>query len=173
MLAMRALARARLELAAGEPDTALAAAREAVDLSASGVSSSLAAAAFEVALASAYRVGDGAALAEFSERLDRHPLSRRLPWGRAVRARFRALAGEADQFAEAERLFREAGMRFHLAVVLLEHADAASSAGDGDPEPLLAEARAIFDELRAAPWLERADALAERLRTTPLEAARG
>jgi hypothetical protein len=41
-------------------------------------------------------------------------------------------------------------------VTLLEHAES----GLGETEPLLAEAREIFDALEATPWLERLDALA-------------
>ena len=51
-------------------------------------------------------------------------------------------------------------MPFYLAVVELEHAELLAAAGRLDEcEPLALEAREIFDELRAAPWLERANAL--------------
>jgi hypothetical protein len=51
-------------------------------------------------------------------------------------------------------------MPFELAVVLLEHAE--WLAGEGrleEAEPLAAEARAIFERLRARPYLERLDGL--------------
>lgn len=88
-------------------------------------------------------------------------------------ARFEAhLAARAADEDTAERQFRrsaasvrEIGTLFWLAVVLLEHGEwlAASERGD-DAEPLLAEARAIFERLEAAPWLERLDAVAVPVR---------
>jgi len=80
-------------------------------------------------------------------------------------ARFRAqLAlrrGEAD---EAERLFKRAGglfqelaVPFHLAVTQLEHGEWLVAQGRAEEaQPLLAEAREIFERLQATPWLERA-----------------
>ena len=52
-------------------------------------------------------------------------------------------------------------MPFYLAVVQLGHAELLVSGGRAkESGPLLAEAREIFDHLRATPWLERLDALA-------------
>ena len=48
--------------------------------------------------------------------------------------------------------FRKLGIPFWLAVTLLEHAELT-----GDEESL-AEAREIFEGLKATPWLERASA---------------
>ena len=46
--------------------------------------------------------------------------------------------------------------------MLLEHGEWLAEGGTADEaEPLLAEAREIFERLGAAPWLERLDALAE------------
>jgi len=81
--------------------------------------------------------------------------------------RFRArLAGDDDpavaerRFGESAALFREIGMPFYLAVVLLEHAELLTRSGRAEEcEPLLAEARETFERLRAAPWLERLDAI--------------
>ena len=51
-------------------------------------------------------------------------------------------------------------MVFHLAVTELEHAEWLVSEGRTDEaEPLLAEARATFEQLEAAPWLERTAAV--------------
>ena len=48
-------------------------------------------------------------------------------------------------------------MPFYLAVTQLEHAEWLAAQGASDEaEPLLAEAREIFERLEAAPWLERA-----------------
>jgi hypothetical protein len=53
------------------------------------------------------------------------------------------------------------GMPFYLAVGLLECAELLDAARRPDEvEPLPAESRALFEGLRATPWLERVDALA-------------
>jgi class 3 adenylate cyclase/tetratricopeptide (TPR) repeat protein len=65
-----------------------------------------------------------------------------------------AAAGDVDadrRFRNAAALLREVGARFYLAVVLLEHAESAPE----DAEQLVVEAREIFEELGAEPWLER------------------
>jgi tetratricopeptide (TPR) repeat protein len=77
------------------------------------------------------------------------------------RARLAGLEGDADAerlFKGAVALFRELAMPFYLAVVELEHAEwlTAESRGE-DAAPLVEEARTIFGELNAAPWLERAE----------------
>jgi hypothetical protein len=86
------------------------------------------------------------------------------PFLDAQRSRFRAeLAvaagdGKAESgFKAAAGVCREYGQRFWLAVTLLEHGDWLASQGRGEEaERLLAEAREIFENLEAAPWLERA-----------------
>ena len=63
-------------------------------------------------------------------------------------------------FPAAARLLREIEFPFELAVVLLDHAE--WLAGEGRVEeaaPLAAEAREIFERLRATPYLERLDRL--------------
>jgi hypothetical protein len=69
-------------------------------------------------------------------------------------------SGDAEagdrRFRRSAAIQRELSARFWLAVTLLEHAES----GLGETEPLLAEAREIFDALEATPWLERLDALA-------------
>ena len=48
-------------------------------------------------------------------------------------------------------------MPFWLALTELEHAESLIGEGRADEaEPLLAEAREIFERLKATPWLERA-----------------
>jgi class 3 adenylate cyclase/tetratricopeptide (TPR) repeat protein len=74
--------------------------------------------------------------------------------------------GEAAdrEFAEAERRFREIGMPFSLATTMAEHAEWLSEQGRAEEaEPLLAEARGIFTDLKAAPWVERLDSTREQL----------
>jgi hypothetical protein len=69
----------------------------------------------------------------------------------------------ASHLAAAEAVFRDLGLRFWLAVSLLERAEVLTADSRGEAaEPLLAEARDIFVELRARPWIERAAAAAER-----------
>jgi class 3 adenylate cyclase/tetratricopeptide (TPR) repeat protein len=91
------------------------------------------------------------------------------PFLRAQESRFRArlaaAKGEhedvASRFEEAARIFREFSILFWLGVTELEHAEWLSDQGRPDEaEPLLAEAREIFERLEAAPWLERATRVA-------------
>ncbi len=75
--------------------------------------------------------------------------------------RFRARLAGADDTAEtgytaAAARFRELEIPFWLAVTLLEHGEWLITQGTFDEaEPLLAEAREIFERLEARPWLER------------------
>jgi tetratricopeptide (TPR) repeat protein len=76
------------------------------------------------------------------------------------RAQFAARRGKTE---EAERLFKgacglfqELAMPFHLAATQLEYADWLTAQGRAEEaHPLLAEAREIFEKLKAKPWLER------------------
>ena len=79
-------------------------------------------------------------------------------------ARFRAqLAARSGNAEEADRLFKRAGglfrelaVPFHLAVTRLENAEwLAGEQRTDEARPLLAEAREIFEQLDARPWLER------------------
>ena len=84
---------------------------------------------------------------------------------RAQRARFRARLPENDteiELAAAERLFAEAEMPFYVAVTRVERAEHLLAEGRGDEaRPLLDQARETFEELRAAPWLERVERAAQ------------
>ena len=84
----------------------------------------------------------------------------------ALRLRGRLAAAEdsaVESFEAAAKRFRELGVRFWLAVTLLEHAERLIAASrPSEAEPLLSEAREIFDELQAKPWLERVTAAAPR-----------
>ena len=88
-------------------------------------------------------------------------------------ARLAAARGDDDGpeagFRAAGRIFREASMRFWLAVTLLEHAEWVQGRGRHvEAQSLLAEAGTIFGELGAVPWLVRLagvqgeDAVADR-----------
>ena len=86
--------------------------------------------------------------------------------GHAHRARAR-LAGPGEaafaDHAAATARFRDLGIRFWLAVSLLEHSEALTADGRGEEaEPLLHEAREIFTELAARPWLDRVEAISGR-----------
>jgi hypothetical protein len=69
--------------------------------------------------------------------------------------------GVDERLVSAAALFREFGMVFHLAVTELEHGEwlAAQTRRD-EAEQRFAEAREIFEQLEAAPWIERAAAAA-------------
>ncbi|MFL5828003.1 MAG: adenylate/guanylate cyclase domain-containing protein [Thermoleophilaceae bacterium] len=78
------------------------------------------------------------------------------------RARLLALRGDPrgaqEAFEQAAATLRELGTPFWLAQVLLEHGELLAELGRRDDAILLLqEARATFAELRAVPWLERAD----------------
>jgi class 3 adenylate cyclase/tetratricopeptide (TPR) repeat protein len=77
-----------------------------------------------------------------------------------VRARLVGAGGQRDGveagFKATAGMLRELGIPFWLAVTLLEHAEWLAKEEDGQrAEPLLTEARAIFERLGAQPWLER------------------
>jgi hypothetical protein len=67
--------------------------------------------------------------------------------------------GVERRLQNAANEFRAIPMPFWLGVTLLEHAEwLIEQGGRGDEaEPLLTEARQIFEGLRARPWLERLD----------------
>jgi tetratricopeptide (TPR) repeat protein len=78
------------------------------------------------------------------------------------RSRLAARRGDRDAvepgFKSAAGIFREFGLRFWLAVTLLEHGEWLASDGRLDEAaPLVAEAREIFDDLRAVVWLDRVE----------------
>ncbi len=97
------------------------------------------------------------------------PPGLRSPYLGAQALRFRArLAGSDDAALEnyeaAAKRFRELGVVFWLAVTELEHGEwLVSQSRADDAEPLVSEAREIFERLEARPWLERTGALAGKL----------
>jgi tetratricopeptide (TPR) repeat protein len=77
-----------------------------------------------------------------------------------LRARLDAARGADDRIEERFRmaalLFRELECSFHVAVTQLEHGEWLAKRGDTDEaEPFFAEAREMFEQLEADPWLER------------------
>jgi len=80
-----------------------------------------------------------------------------------LRARLEAARGDDERvhqrFSAAASRFQEFGFVFYEAVTMLEHAEWLLKQGrTEEAEPLLHDARAIFDRLDAVPWLERLDA---------------
>jgi class 3 adenylate cyclase/tetratricopeptide (TPR) repeat protein len=94
------------------------------------------------------------------------------PYVRALATRYRSVvaAQEGDDmraeesFKQAAAMCREYRMTFYLAATQLEQAEwlAARDRGD-EAADLVEEARETFERLRAAPWLERANALVGKL----------
>jgi class 3 adenylate cyclase/tetratricopeptide (TPR) repeat protein len=121
--------------------------------------------AFTEGLESALALGRLELVEELLGRIDAIPPGRRPPFLAAQAARFRAQLGAVrgrdegveQGFKTAEAVFREYGLIFYLAVAELEHGEWLTAQGRADDaEPLLAEAREIFERLEASPWLERA-----------------
>ena len=123
------------------------------------------AAAIEAAVA----LGEIEAVARIVEQVRAFSPAQRSPFVDAQVARYDAHAaakgGDAEtaeqRFRSSAALVREVGARFWLAVTLLEHGEWLGANGRAEEaEPLLTEAREIFESLEAAPWLERLDARA-------------
>ncbi|MDP9340819.1 MAG: AAA family ATPase [Actinomycetota bacterium] len=165
--AMGAVVRAIVRQAQGRQEEALEAAREALAAHPSiGLQHGATREAFVVAGSAAIALGDAAQVEELISWLSRSPPGRVPPYMKAHLARFRGLAAAAfDPDAEVEQhlqsaagAFREIRMPFWVAVTQLELGEWLAGQGRNDEaEPLLAEARATFERLRARPWLERAD----------------
>jgi class 3 adenylate cyclase/tetratricopeptide (TPR) repeat protein len=78
-----------------------------------------------------------------------------------VRARLADSIAEATpHHRSAAAGFRALGLPFWTAVAVTEHAEALAADGrTADAEPLVAEARPVFERLATAPWLGRLDAV--------------
>jgi tetratricopeptide (TPR) repeat protein len=105
------------------------------------------------AIESALALGNSDRADELVASIDAVPPGLRSPYLGAQALRFRARLAAADDasalFEAAAKRFRELGVVFWLAVTLLEHGELS-----GDTA-LLDEAREIFEQLEARPWLER------------------
>ena len=113
---------------------------------------------FALGLEAALRLDDREKLGEIIAMLQAEPVGRRRVSYQAHVAR--TMAG-LRLFAEAIAAFRGIGMRFRLAVTLLEYGEwLAERSRATDAEPAVAEARALFDGLGARPWIDRSDAAA-------------
>jgi class 3 adenylate cyclase/tetratricopeptide (TPR) repeat protein len=169
---------AMLHLAGGRPAEALRVASGAWDArDAAGFTSESLKEAFPIMVEAAIALGEVGRAEELVESVTSMRRGHLPQSVRAQTMRFRArLAAGAGDGERAERLYRGAAalMRelatpFPMAVVMLEHAEWLAEQGrSGDAGVLIAEACEVFERLGAAPWLERAAALA-----TPGQAAVG
>jgi class 3 adenylate cyclase/tetratricopeptide (TPR) repeat protein len=157
-----ATAEAAMARADGRYGEALAAAeRSIVHVVTLGMSNQSAKHAFVHAIEAALAIGDREKAEALLASIERIPPGLRPPFLDAQAHRFRArLASTADEadsgFTTAITRFRELELPFWLAVTLLEHGEWLGEQGRTDEaEPLLAEAREIFEQLEATPWLER------------------
>jgi class 3 adenylate cyclase/tetratricopeptide (TPR) repeat protein len=123
--------------------------------------------AFVVALEAAFELGRFDRVEELLTVAESAPPRDRTPSIQATVDRFRGrLASLREDHDEADRrlsraggLFREIGYRHWLAVALLERAEVLLAAGRSDQaSPLLTEAKGLFEQLGAKPYLERVDA---------------
>ncbi|HEY7281502.1 MAG TPA: adenylate/guanylate cyclase domain-containing protein [Actinomycetota bacterium] len=103
--------------------------------------------------------------------LDALPQAQVTPYYHAHRDRMRARLAAAEGrvemadagFRAAMGMFRELGMRPALAMAQTEYAEWLVGLGrDDDARPLVTEARATLEHLRATPWLERLSAVETR-----------
>ncbi len=159
------LLEAQLMRAEGLPAAALAAARDALGIEGVSALHPLYKLAWIEACEAAFDLGDQEQIEELLGEAERLPPSEQTPRLVAQDARFRgrllALRGDRDGASEllsrAVDGLRALEMPYYVAISLAEQAELAAT----DPAPLLAQARDIFEQLGAKPWLERVDA-AER-----------
>jgi hypothetical protein len=158
---------ALLRMAEGRPVEALAAAEAALQ-TAAAQGEAWVAGALDTALLAAFALDDDAKVDELLAIIEQAPPGRLTPFLRALGSRFdaRRAARQGDDatahagFGAAAAILREIEWLFDLAVVLLEHAEwLAGEDRTADAEPLAAEARKIFERLRATPYVERVDRL--------------
>jgi class 3 adenylate cyclase/tetratricopeptide (TPR) repeat protein len=122
----------------------------------------------QTALECAFELGDREKIDELLGDFEALPPGDTTRAVRAMGARFGARRAALDGddatasagFLAAADILREIETPFELAVVRLEHGEWLMGAGRrDDAQPLLDEAREIFQRLRATPWLERVSAV--------------
>jgi class 3 adenylate cyclase/tetratricopeptide (TPR) repeat protein len=155
--------------AQGLHDQALAVARQAVaDLRGSGVHAAQGKMAYIEALRAAHALGDERGVRQVLAELEAQPPGLLPPMLRAHILWYRALVGDEPEqrFKAAAALLREYAMVPLGALVEVDHAAWLVGAGrPDDARPILDEAREVFERIGARPWLERCDAVEERLAT--------
>jgi tetratricopeptide (TPR) repeat protein len=160
------LGRAVLALYMGKYEDAIVSARSAIEgREHTGVVGPVEA-AYAAAADAAIELKDAERALALLAEMEEAPVGQRSPYLRAEIARVRGkvarLQGSADvarpAFEEAVGRFRDLGMRFHLAVTLAEFGQWLEAGGRvEEAHPVLAEARSIFEDLKATWWLERLD----------------
>lgn len=157
------IAEARILRAEGRLGEALAAAESALGARRElGITYLMVKLALVEALEAAFELGDVDRVQELLSGIDSLRPGERPPLLEAQAQRFHAkLTGDEAGFSEAAALLRALSLNFYLAVTLLEHGELT-----GDVS-LRAEAREIFEDLRATPWLERVDAVAAKRPAVP------
>jgi class 3 adenylate cyclase/tetratricopeptide (TPR) repeat protein len=160
-----AAGRAVLLSAEGRFDEALVAAetalrgREALSLGHEAVKES-----FVEAIDAAFALADLDKVQELLEIVEGVAPGKRPPLMEAqvlrTRARLAATRGDKQEveagFKEASGLFRELSLPFWMGVTLLEHGEWLTAQDRPErAEPLLLEARQVFERLKAQPWLDR------------------
>ncbi|TMK79151.1 MAG: hypothetical protein E6G47_08735 [Actinobacteria bacterium] len=163
------LARAPLLRAEGKMAEALAAAEEAFAARTQlGIRAGIVKEALTEAVEAAFALRDLGKVEELLGVIEGLRPGELTPFVQAQGARFgaRLAAARGDTegvepgFEAAARQFEELSMPFVRAVTLLEHAEWLTSQDRaGEAGSMLEQARATFEQLRAAPWLERLDQL--------------
>ena len=164
---------AAMRLAEGDLASAIEAGRRAIEAAAVlSVGNQAIKQGFVAAVEAAFKLGDSGAARELLATLKSLPKGHRPPYVEAQAARFEARlenSGAERAFRRAAALLRELEIPFWLAVTLLEHGEWLVGTGRaGNAEPLLTEAREIFERLEAKPWLERLAVAGEHAETTPV-----
>jgi class 3 adenylate cyclase/tetratricopeptide (TPR) repeat protein len=159
------LAEATLLLAEGRHAEALRSAELSLETRhAIGITYEAVKESFVVAVEAALAIGDVSRAEELLAVVDTLSPGGSTLFLQAHSARFKArLAARRAEPEEADRLFKRAGglfrelaFPFYLAVTLLEHGECLLGQDRRrESEPLLAEARDVFELLKAKPWLDR------------------
>jgi len=162
----------QLRLARGDTAGALRVAGAAWDTrEAAGANSESIKEVFAIALRAALEIGDASSEEAVFASVESAGRGKVPPVVRAYTMQYRAkqAAGMGDLergdrlFRGAAALMRELATPFPMAVTLLDHAEALLDAGDPSAaEPFAVEARSVFESLRAAPWVERAERAASK-----------
>ncbi len=166
-------------LAEGRAEEALAAAEIALaDAVIVGINAESTKWAYTFGMDAAASLGDRGRLEAMIAAVESIPRGLRSPSLGAHATRYRAhlaaISGEGDpttSWKAAAGAFREIGATFWVAVTMVEHGEWLASQGRADAASAnLEEARAIFERLKAIPWLERIEQVPIPVATTGAEA---